>query len=377
MRLLLHTLHLATEPSLLEPRASALVHWLAGRGHALSVVAATPGEGSAADTRPRRSESEAQLRVLRRPHLGAPGGSLGRTVQNVSFALASAPALLREAASFRPDLVGALAPSAAAASAALAAARVAGVPAWLHLEEDAPPLGIETAFACVSLAAGAAEARLEALGVGRAQRLALLPWTDTRAILPDHAPNPLRERLKLPADAIVVLQLGWCADPFAADALIAAAQAVPPKGALYFMVCGRGPEIARLAATARAAPRLVVLPWPPADGLAALLTLADIHLLPEGTAAADPLLPAKLGALLASGRPILSGTRRVPETLGLAVVPVELAGEALAAAAVRLAAAFAERMARGIAARCAAQDYFDQERVLRQLERGLQSLAPH
>ena len=349
----------------------ALVRWLAARGHALSVVAAAPLE-VAGDAPPVALEIEG-IRVRRCPLVAAPDPrGLARRVRNLSFALASAPVLLNEAGRFRPDLVVALAPSAAAASAALAAARRAGAPAWLHLEEDAPSLGLEAAFAGVSLAAYDAEERLAALGVAPQAGLPLAPWVDTRAIMPRDDRGALRAQCGFAPDQIVALYAGQCADPRVADALVGAARGVPPHGAIRIAVRAKGPALDLLAAAAASLPPLVLLPWPRAPEPGALLGVADIQLMPEGIDAVDALLPAKLGALLASGRPIIAAaTAKLPAALAAAVVPVAAPGEELAAAIVQLAAAPGEAESRDRAARLAAQDYFEKERVLRRLERRL------
>lgn len=300
-----------------------------------------------------------------------PGGDSAR---HVSFTAASAPTLLSEAAWFRPDLVGALTPSASVASAALAAASVARVPAWLHLEEDAAPLGVEPRFACVSAAAFGAEERLEQHGVPPHARHALAPWVDTRAVAPRDEPSPLRAGLGAGPDDVIVLYAGSCADARTGNMLLDAARRVPPRGAIRFVVAAEGPGAAMLAASARTLPRLLVLHLPPPDGLGALLAAADIHLAPDGFAAADPLMPAKLATLLATARPIVAPAP-LPPALASAMVAAPATGEGLAAAVVGLAAAPGERARRGLAARRAAEDYFAKERLLRPLERRLKALA--
>lgn len=309
----------------------------------------------------------------------AHSGGLSRSVRHVSFAVASAPTLLAEAASFRPDLVGTLTPSAAVASAALAASRVARVPAWLHLEEDAPALGVESAFACVSAAALDAAERLQERGVAPAAQHILAPWVDTRAISPPDAPSPIRAGLTGAPDDVVALYVGFCAGERIAKMLIDASRLVPPKGAIRFVVAGEGPGMATLAAASKELPRLLLLRLPPPRDLNVLLAAADIHLAPEGFAAIDPLVPAKLATLLASGRPIVAAAPAgpLPPALAAAMVPAPATGEGLAMAVVRLAAAQGERIERGLAARRAAQDYFAKERVLRPLERRLMALAGH
>jgi len=318
------------------------------------------------------------VRVLSCPLVPAASpGALARRVRNVSFAVASAPTLLAEAATFRPDIVGALTPSTTAASAALAAARLASCPAWLHLEEDAPSLGVEPAFACVSAAAFDAALRLEHRSVAASSALALAPWVDTSAIRPLDQPSLLRDLVTLQADDVIALYVGTLAEDRIAESLIDAVRRVPPHGAIHYVVAARGPALGALAAAARALPRLRVLPMPPERDLNLLLAAADIHLMPEGIAASDALVPAKLATLLASGRPVVSGKMpgALPAPLADAVVQAPATGEGLAAAVVQLAAAPEARQAAGIAARRAAQDYFAKERVLRTLERRLAALA--
>jgi colanic acid biosynthesis glycosyl transferase WcaI len=347
------------------------VHWFAARGHALSVVAASEGE-----RRGPGNGAGGAVRVLRCVAPNERTGGFTRAVRHVAFAVASAPTLLSEAAWFRPDLVGALTPSASVASAALAAASVARVPAWLHLEEDAPPLGVEPRFACVSAASLDADERLERRGVAPRARHALAPWVDTFAVAPPDEPSPIRAAFTTAADDVIALYVGSCAGERVAQILLEAARRVPPKGAIRFVIAAEGPGAAMLAAAAKTLPRLTVLHLPPQGDLAALLAAADIHLAPEGLCAPDPLVPAKLATLLASGRPIVAppGAAFLP-AVAAAMVEAAPSGEGLAAAVVRLAAAPAEMARRGRAARLAAEDYFAKERLLRPLERRLIALA--
>ena len=321
-------------------------------------------------------EDEEGLRVLRCPLVTpAASGAVARRVRHVSFAVASAPALLAEALSYRPDIVGALTPSAAAASAVLAAARFAGIPAWLHLEEGASPLGIEALFAFVSLAAFDAEAMLCERGVAHEAGLPLPAWIDTRAILPSDEPSALREEFAR-EDEIVVLHAGTC-DERTARILIEAARTVPPHGAIRFVAASAGPGLPSLVAAAAALPQLAVPSLPLQCALGEVLACADIHLMPEGVARPDPRIRGKLGALLASGRPIVAcaSGAELPAPVAEAVVTTNGAGEDMAMAVVALAADDAQRRRRGLAARVAAEAYFAKERAFRTLERSLEGLA--
>jgi colanic acid biosynthesis glycosyl transferase WcaI len=346
-----------------------LASWLAGRGHVVEAVAAAgtrAGESAAWWS----SEERRGIRITRCPRRRAalPGG-LSEQMQHLSFALSSAPTLLRRARRFGPHLVAAVDPASAALPVALLAARRAGAPLWVHLSEErllaAPMLGRASH---VSLAALGAEALLAGAGIAEAQRLALPSWIDSRTIHP-LASTPLRDSLRLEPDSIVALYAGSLEEPQGVEQLVAAARKVPANGAVVFVLAGRGTAWPMLAAATHGLP-LRLLPWPRAANLNALLGLADIHVLPAGLATPDPLFPARLAALLASGRPVIAAGA-VPGELAEAVLPGAGDAEGLAAAIIALAAQPEERRRRGIAARRAAQDYHDKERVFRRLERAL------
>lgn len=349
--------------------AEELALWLAGRGHEVEAIAAS---GTRAGERAGwwRVEQHHGIRVTRCPRRRAhlPRG-IGREVQHVSFALSSAPVLLGRARRFRPHLLAAIDPSGAALPALLLAARRAAARSWVHASDAAllaSPL-LRRADQ-VSLAGFDAAARLAGAGIGERQRLALPVWADSRFFHPLPA-SPLRDSLALEPDAVVALYAGSLEPAQGIDRLIAAARLLPANGAIVFVLAGRGSAWPGLAAATHSLP-VRLLPWPRLANLNALVALADLHLLPAGLGTADPLFPAKSAALLASGRPLLA-SGAAPPWLSGAVLPLPSDPEGLAGAIVSLAARPLDRRRHGEAARQAAQDYHDKERVFRQLERAL------
>jgi colanic acid biosynthesis glycosyl transferase WcaI len=355
--------------------AEELALWLAGRAHAVEVVAA---EGTRAGDEKGwwRVEERHGIRVARCPRRRAhlPRG-LGRQLQHASFALSSAPVLLGRARRFHPHLIGAIDPPAACLPALLLAARQRRARSWVHLSDasllDGNSLG---RVDHVSLAAVAAGERLAEAGIPEPRRLPLLPWVDTRRIHPLEPAGELRRQLAPDPDAIVALYVGSLEERQGIDRLLAAAARLPANGAVLFVLAGRGGAWARAVAATERLP-LCVLPWPRAANLNALLAIADIHLLPAGAAEMDPLLPGKLAALLASGRPVIAAGI-VPAILAKAIKGAPSDADALARAIIALAASPAERRRRGTAARQAAQEYLEKERVFRQLEEGLGLRGP-
>jgi colanic acid biosynthesis glycosyl transferase WcaI len=72
------------------------------------------------------------------------------------------------------------------------------------------------------------------------------------------------------------------------------------------VIAGDGPAKARLKAETAAFDNVTMLPLQPLDKMNEFLGMADIHLLPQRADAADLVMPSKLGAMLASGRPVVA-----------------------------------------------------------------------
>jgi colanic acid biosynthesis glycosyl transferase WcaI len=102
-----------------------------------------------------------------------------------------------------------------------------------------------------------------------------------------------------------------------------------------------------------------------------LLSMADIHLLPQSLGAEDLVLPSKLSGMLASGRPVIAtcqiGTELgdVVATCGMVVPPQD--GGALADAIRRFADDPALRAHCGDCARAYAEGNFEQDAVLERI----------
>ena len=73
-----------------------------------------------------------------------------------------------------------------------------------------------------------------------------------------------------------------------------------------------------------------MLPLQPVEKLNHLLNVADIHLLPQKSAATDLVMPSKLSGMFASGRPVVAtafeGTQlmRTVQNRGIVVNPDDL-----------------------------------------------------
>ena len=117
----------------------------------------------------------------------------------------------------------------------------------------------------------------------------------------------------------------------------------------------------------------------PRAELAALLALADVHLLPQIAGAADLVLPSKLTNMLASGRPVVAGAAPgagLAEEIagcGIAVTPGD--GAAFAAAITHLLDTPALSAAYSAGARRRAADRWGRETIIDTAERRLRHLC--
>lgn len=148
------------------------------------------------------------------------------------------------------------------------------------------------------------EARLRALGVP-AERLTVLPnWADPALRPVVRSENPFRRRHGIPEDRFVALYSGTIGLAHPLDAVVEAARRVP---AALFLVIGGGRGAAALERAMGATPpvNLRRLPLEPAERVAESLSAADLHLAALDPRAEGLMVPSKVAAALAVGRPCL------------------------------------------------------------------------
>jgi len=290
-------------------------------------------------------------------------GGIWRLIAPLSFAVASAPLALWRILRFRPDLVLCVEPTLMVAPVALLAARLVRARTVLHVQD----LEVDAAFAVGHLAplgwlkriafglerrllrgfdrlitiSRAMAERLEVKGVHPGRIAVVRNWVDLDLIKPLNAVSPYRRELGLAETDRVVLYSGAIGAKQGFDDLVAAASRLTHRADIKFIIAGEGPAKRDLLDRARHLPNVRFLPFQPYARLSEFLGLADVHVLPQAPAAADLVLPSKLGGMLASGRRVIVTAERGAELArfvdGAAIVvppadPAALA-EAIAAAA--------------------------------------------
>lgn len=379
--------------------------WLSGRGDELRVVTAPPyypewrvrdgytGSGF-------RVEQWQGLKVWRCP-IWVPGFPTGlkRILHLLSFALSSAPAMVRQVF-WRPDFVWVVAPSLMCAPVAWLTARLSGARVWLHvqdLEVDAAfELGILRhawvralalrverwllrRFDRISTISARMAETLIGKGVPAARVGVMENWVNLDTIAPMKGPIALRSELGLAAETCVVLYSGNMAEKQGLEIVVEAARLLRERDQITFILSGEGPARANLVQLAAGLPNIRFLALQPAERLNELLNLADIHLLPQRAEVADLVMPSKLTNMFASGRPVVAtaapGTQ-VDEAVrrcGIVVRPGDV--NAFAAAIELLAENPSRRSELGRRARDYAESNWGRDEILARFENELFALC--
>ena len=364
MNLLLIGLNFAPELTGIGKYTGEMAAWLAARGHDVSVVTTRPYYPGWTRTPGLRGwiwerETWRGCRIVRCPlYVPKQPGGWRRLVHFLSYALSSVPGAVAAMRGRKFEVVGAIAPTLAGAPLALALARAGGAKAWLHVQdleiEAALELQIVTnrrlvaaaqraergllrRFDLVSTISPNMKRALESKGVAAA-RLRLCPnWIDAAQVFPLADTGTLRPEFGLDGSRPVVLYAGSMGAKQGLEAVVDAARLLASHGtAPLFVLVGAGPAASGLEERAKGLANVRFLPLQPVDRFNRLLNVADIHLLPQRRGVADLVMPSKLAAMLAVGKPVIATTpaaSQIASTLGDAgiVVPPEDPG-ALAAA---------------------------------------------
>jgi colanic acid biosynthesis glycosyl transferase WcaI len=377
-----------------------LCEGLAARGHDLRVITAPPYYPDwrvPAQYRSRwyRNETLGDVAITRAPiYVPERPSGARRLLHHASYLMSISLPLLSRAALWRPDVVLAVAPSLLSAPAAVLAARMFGAKSWLHiqdLEVDAAfelgllknralrttMLGFERmilgAFDRVSTISPQMVQRLEQKGLMPDRLRELRNWVDTTVIVPGSQQTAFRASLGLRPTDIVALYSGTMSNKQGLELVLEAAAATKDKHPdIHYVLCGNGPQKAKLVQEADGLGNVHFIDLQPAERLSELLNTANIHLLPQLAGAADLVMPSKLSGMLASGRPIIAmadpGTGIAAEVTGAGLVVRPGDARALADSVTALAGNHALRAQFGAVARQRAEQTWDRHAIIRLFE---------
>lgn len=333
---------------------TGLAESLVEMGHEVQVVAGKPYYPTWTVPEPfrggwKRRRTEKGVDLTRVAHY-VPANPTGarRILHHASFAFSSLMPLLARAISQNPDVVFTVAPSLIATPVAWLVARLTGAKVWLHIQDFEVEAAMATGlfnqtgtgarlarwfesfvlqrFDHISSISPAMCRKCIEKGVAPERVSEFRNWADIRAVRPLLAPSPYRAEWGIVAKH-VALYSGNIANKQGIDIVVGAARRLRHRKDLMFVVCGQGPNRARLEAKAVDLDNILFRDLQPTERLGDLLGLASVHLLPQLAEASDLVLPSKLTNMLASGRAIVTtaaagtGLEREVEGCGLIVKP--------------------------------------------------------
>jgi colanic acid biosynthesis glycosyl transferase WcaI len=379
---------------------------LARRGHDVSVVTAPPYYPSwrvpEAYKGGWRSERLNGVDVIRAPiFVPADPSGLTRLLHLLSFSASALPVALWTAIRRRPDVVLCVAPSLLSAPVTLAAARLSGAKAWLHVQDFEVDAAFELgmlkgqgarrvaqsvegfllrAFDRVSTISESMRRLLVQKGVADSAAIELRNWVDVDMIVarPD-SQTRYREELSIPADHTVALYSGNMAGKQGLEVLADVAVRLEALGGkITVLLCGQGPLKSALQEGCAGLKNVRFIDLQPTERLPELLATADIHLLPQRSEAADLVLPSKLTGMLASGRPVVAmaseGTSLAAEVEGCGLIVPPGDAQAMTDAILQLAGDRALRRRLATAARERAEQRWRMSSVIDGFEAELKRL---
>lgn len=406
-RILIVALNYAPELVGCAKYTSELAEDLVSRGHAVEVVTTPPyypdwkiPEGYSGVRWTRETLNGV---IVHRTPLYVPSRPTGlkRLTHLASFGLAATPTAIGVSRRFKPDLVLAIAPTLAAAGAALAAAKSSGARSWLHIQDfeveaafdlgllKSPSarkaaLGVERlllkAFDRVSSISPSMVQKLYEKGVPTSRAMEFRNWVDVDAVQVFASSNTrYRQELGINADRIVALYSGNMAAKQGIEALAEVARRLQDAAApVTLLLCGDGPAKAALQTACAGLINVRFLPLQPFERLPELLGTADIHLLPQKAEAADLVLPSKLTGMLASGRPVVAmaepGTGLAVEVDGAGITTGSDAAS-MTAGILSLISDPSRRLTLGVAARARAEERWRKDAIIGGFENAMFDLG--
>lgn len=404
LRILLHSIFYTPEPIGNGTYTAEICEWLTARGHQVRVVCPPPyyphwkvQPGYSAWEY--RTENIAGVAVYRCPiYVPEEPTAIKRLMYGLSFVVASFPMMFRMIF-WRPEIVYVIEPSFLNSFNALLVAKLSGAVSWMQIQDFEIDIALNMGFSKSGLVGGLARMvesavmssfdvvstisgrmleHLRSKQISAGHTRLFRNWVDTKVIFPQ-ARSPMRTALGIPDNKIVCLFSGTMGAKQGVEIIIEAATILAARENLEFVICGDGGAVSTLKALAAGMPHVRFLPLQPLSALNDLLSVADIHLLPQRPTAQDLVMPSKLLGMTASGRPVIAtvnpGTEVADslESFGIVTPPGD--AEAFAAAIDSLANDPVERRRLGRAARDYAVENLSKHTILSGFELALFELS--
>ncbi|MBE9490589.1 MAG: glycosyltransferase WbuB [Bacteroidetes bacterium] len=405
MKILLYGINYLPELTGIGKYTGEMAEWLTQQGHNVHVVTAPPYYPEWKVSK-KYSSIFYRYEIINGVHVwrcplwvpSRPSG-LKRILHLASFSLSSFPIMMSKIF-WRPNIILVVEPPLFCAPTTLLTAWFCRARSWLHIQDFEVDAAFDLGFISskwlrsfflkiekklmsqfdkVSTISEKMIFRLEAKGAQSERQVFFPNWVDIDYIYPLKKSSKLRVQLEIPNSSIVFLYSGNMGKKQGLEIIIDSARRLLGNENIIFVMCGDGSAHRQLRKLAEGLNNIFWLPLRPLDKLNDLLNMADVHLLPQKSDAADLVMPSKLTGMFASGRPVLAtafeGTQiaKVVESSGAGVVVPPENVAAFIKALLDLAEDEALRQLLGKNARNYAVEYLGREVVLKQFNEVLDS----
>ncbi len=330
MRFLLYSYNFSPEKTGIGKYNGELAEWLVKRGHEVDVITTNPYypewkvHPQFRDKKWRTERSD-RLTVYRCPmYVPAQLSGLRRMLSDLSFIFTSSILWLKVLFKPRYDVVMAVCPSLFVGLFPSLYHKVRGGVFVFHIQDlqldAAINLGLikngkiirslqsveRTFFRQATFVSSISEGMKQhilAKGVAEEKYLMLENWVDTDFITPltQSACADLRRGLGLAATDRVILYSGNMGEKQGLEIVVEAARLLSQHHDWKFVLCGDGAKKQELRVLAAGLANVIFIDLIAYERLPELLSLAEVHLVPQKQAAADLVLPSKVGSILAAG----------------------------------------------------------------------------
>ncbi|WP_373515406.1 WcaI family glycosyltransferase [Persicitalea sp.] len=330
MRFLLYSYNFSPEKTGIGKYNGELADWLAKQGHSVDVITTNPYYPEwrvHGDYRSRqwRTERHGNLTVYRCPmYIPSEMSGKKRLLSDLSFLLFSAFLWLRVFFKRRYDVVIGVCPSLFVGFYPALYKAIRGGIFVYHIQDmqldAAIQLGLiknnllirllrwaEGQFfrqaTFVSSISSGMKANILGKGLSQEKYLMLENWVDTDFIKPLSQAETveLRKELGLSPTDRVILYSGNMGEKQGLEIIVEAAEKLTNHSDWKFVLCGDGARKDHIVALAKGLSNVVFTNLIAYERLPELLSLAEVHLVPQKRAAADLVLPSKMGGILAAG----------------------------------------------------------------------------
>ena len=335
MKILIYGINFSPELTGIGKYTGEMAFWLASKGHDVRVIASPPyyPMWKVADGYSGRKYAYEQvdgISIWRIPTwVPKKQTGLNRIIHLVGFSIASFPVLIRQVF-WRPNVIWLAVPAFSCAPGVLLAKLFFNPKTWIHIQDyeiDAAfNMGLIKGnllkkiisnferfllkkFDVVSSISDQMIALAIKKGVAPNKLVSLPNWVDFQSTFfttrSASAPQNLRREFGIPADQLVALYSGNIGNKQGME-LISNVAKLAEKDNILFVICGDGAGKKSLVDECTGLLNVLFFPLQPREKLGALLSMADIHLLPQRDNVADLVMPSKLTGIFASGRPVIA-----------------------------------------------------------------------